>query len=107
MPFVSDASLSRRRFLRSVAVTAGALSIGSLLSAPALAAAAPVAAVTPLNVQLLWIKNVEFGGYWVADDQGMYTQEGVAPTFLAGGPGANPENVVAGGSADVGLTGGL
>src|ERR1700682_92026 len=107
MPFASDNSLSRRRFLRSAAVTAGALSIGSLLTAPSLAAAAPLAATTPLNVQLLWIKNVEFGGYWIADDQGICTQEGIAPTFLAGGPGANPENVVAGGSADVGLTGGL
>src|ERR1700681_946559 len=106
MPFASDASLSRRRFLRSAAVTAGALSIGSLLSVPTIAGAAPSAATTPLNVQLLWIKNVEFGGYWVADDQGMYTQEGVAPTFLSGGPDVNPENVVAGGGADIGLTGG-
>jgi ABC-type nitrate/sulfonate/bicarbonate transport system substrate-binding protein len=108
MPFASDASLSRRRFLRSAAVTAGALSIGGLLSAPGIASAAtPAAATTPLNVQLLWIKNVEFGGYWVADDQGLYTQAGVAPTFLAGGPDVTPENVVAGGSADIGLTGGL
>jgi ABC-type nitrate/sulfonate/bicarbonate transport system substrate-binding protein len=95
-----EQSLSRRTFVRSAAAAAGALALARPLNGAA-------AATQSLNVQLLWIKNVEFGGYWVADDQGMYAAEGIAPTFLAGGPDVNPENVVAGGGADIGLTGGL
>ena len=78
-----------------------------MLAAPALAAPTVVAQAKRLNVQLLWIKNVEFAGYWIADDQGMYTNEGVTPNFLAGGPDVVVENVIAGGGADVGVTGGI
>jgi ABC-type nitrate/sulfonate/bicarbonate transport system substrate-binding protein len=106
MPNLFDHPLSRRRFLRSTAVSAGALTLAGPLTASR-AMAAPPAAGQPLNVQLLWIKNVEFGGYFLADDRGMYADEGVAPTFLAGGPDVIPENVVAGGGADVGLSGAL
>ena len=46
-------------------------------------------------------------GYWLADDGGMYASEGVAPTFLSGGPDILVETVLAGGGADVGITGGF
>src|SRR5438105_12436798 len=99
--------LSRRSVLRGMAVSAGALTLGGLLTSPVARAAGGAAAAQSLNVQLLWIKNVEFGGYWIADDQGMYASAGVAPNFLAGGPDVIVENVVAGGGADVGITGGF
>jgi len=96
--------MRRRSFLRrGLAVSAGALALGSSLAQRA----AVLAAAQSLNVQLLWIKNVEFGGYWIGDDQGLYASEDVAPNFLAGGPDVIVENVVAGGGADVGITGGL
>jgi ABC-type nitrate/sulfonate/bicarbonate transport system substrate-binding protein len=96
--------LTRRSLLqRGLALSASALALRSSLSA----GTAFAAAAQPLSVQLLWIKNVEFGGYWIADDQGLYASEGVAPNFLAGGPDIIVENVVAGGGADVGITGGL
>jgi ABC-type nitrate/sulfonate/bicarbonate transport system substrate-binding protein len=84
-----------------MALSAGALALGG---SPQLTRAQ---ATQSLAVQLLWIKNVEFAGYWIADAAGMYTSENVAPTFLAGGPDVLVENVVAGGGADVGITGGF
>jgi ABC-type nitrate/sulfonate/bicarbonate transport system substrate-binding protein len=58
-------------------------------------------------VQLLWIKNVEFAGEWIADAQGLYQQAGVQVEFLAGGPNVDGLPVVAAGGADIGNTGGL
>lgn len=67
----------------------------------ALGAAAPP---TPIATQFLWIKNVEYAGFFVADAQGYYRQAGIAPTFFAGGPNlASVEAVVAAGRADVGI----
>jgi ABC-type nitrate/sulfonate/bicarbonate transport system substrate-binding protein len=88
-----------------MALSAGAL---ALVSGPGWhSVAAQPESLRPLNVQLLWIKNVEFAGYWLADDGGMYASEGVAPTFLSGGPDILVESVLAGGGADVGITGGF
>ncbi|MBV9581732.1 MAG: ABC transporter substrate-binding protein [Chloroflexi bacterium] len=107
-PLRRTVGLSRRELLRAAAVSTAAVALGgSVFAAPALAAPIRTADAPPLNVQLLWIKNVEFAGYWLADDQGMYPQAGVAPNFLAGGPDVVVENVVAGGGADVGVTGGI
>ena len=34
------------------------------------------------------MKNVEWAGFWVADDQGYYTEEGITIDFIGGGPNA-------------------
>ena len=96
---------SRRGVLRGMALSAGALALGSGLDWRRVSAQPQ--SLRPLNVQLLWIKNVEFAGYWLADDGGMYASEGVVPTFLSGGPDILVETVLAGGGADVGITGGF
>lgn len=58
--------------------------------------------------QLVWLKDVEFAGYWVADARDYYRQEGVSPVFLAGGPnGPAVAATVAGGAAEIGTTGTL
>jgi len=70
------------------------------------AAATPAAAAAPQSVttQFLWIKNVEYAGFFVADARGYYRNAGVAPTFLAGGPNlASVESIVAAARADVGF----
>lgn len=61
--------------------------------------------VTTLRVALGWIPNVEFGGFWIADDAGYYEDEGLDIEWLPGGPEApNPESAVAAGDADLGLS---
>jgi ABC-type nitrate/sulfonate/bicarbonate transport system substrate-binding protein len=77
------------------------------LAAAAAATASPAVAptgVAALTTQFLWIKNVEYAGFFIADDGGYYRRAGIAPTFLAGGPNLpSVEAVVAAGRADVGF----
>jgi ABC-type nitrate/sulfonate/bicarbonate transport system substrate-binding protein len=47
-----------------------------------------------LNVQLGWIKNAEFAGLFVADQRGWFAQEGLDLTFISGGAGIDPINIV-------------
>jgi ABC-type nitrate/sulfonate/bicarbonate transport system substrate-binding protein len=80
--------------------TLGAVSAGA---APAWNGA-PARAATEVTTQFLWVKNVEYAGFYLADDGGLFRREGIAPNFLAGGPNlANVEAIVAGGRADVGV----
>jgi ABC-type nitrate/sulfonate/bicarbonate transport system substrate-binding protein len=50
-----------------------------------------------------WINNVEFGGLWVAVENGYFTEQGVNPTFLQGGPTApSPPVAVSAGDGQIG-----
>ncbi|HZD10584.1 MAG TPA: ABC transporter substrate-binding protein [Candidatus Binatia bacterium] len=43
--------------------------------------------LTQIDVQLGWIKNSEFAGMFVADQQGFYAEEGLEVNFISGGAG--------------------
>ncbi|QEU09354.1 ABC transporter substrate-binding protein [Paracoccus yeei] len=57
--------------------------------------------VLPLTVQLKWVTQAQFGGYYVAKDKGFYEEEGLDVTIKPGGPDIAPVQVLAGGGADV------
>lgn len=59
--------------------------------------------LTPLTFQLKWVPQAQFAGYFAAQDQGFYADEGLAVTIRPGAPDIVPEQVVAGGQADLGL----
>lgn len=83
-----------RRFHRMVPLTAVLLAGISLL---ALARPLELGAQRPLkrvSVQLGWIKNAEFAGLFVADQRGWFAQEGLDVTFISGGAGIDPINIV-------------
>jgi NitT/TauT family transport system substrate-binding protein len=72
------------------------------LLATALAALAPAAwAQDAVTLQLKWVTQAQFAGYYVALDQGFYEEEGLDVTILPGGPDIAPTQVIAGGGADV------
>lgn len=72
------------------------------LSALALAAASFGAqAQDKLTLQLKWVTQAQFAGYYVAKDKGFYKDVGLDVTVKAGGPDINPSQVIAGGGADV------
>jgi ABC-type nitrate/sulfonate/bicarbonate transport system substrate-binding protein len=54
--------------------------------------------------QLDFIPNVQFGGWWLAREGGFFAQEKIETKFL-NGETANVNAVVAGGSADIGISG--
>jgi NitT/TauT family transport system substrate-binding protein len=56
---------------------------------------------TELTLQLKWVAQAQFAGYFVALDKGFYEEEGLDVTIKPGGPDIAPEQVIAGGGADV------
>src|SRR6056297_1514344 len=66
--------------------------------------AGAAAAQDALTLQLKWVTQAQFAGYYVAKDKGFYDEEGLDVTVLPGGPDIAPPQVLAGGGADVMLT---
>ena len=72
------------------------------LLAAVLGVAAGVAqAADDLTLQLKWVTQAQFAGYYVAADKGFYDEAGLNVTIKPGGPDVAPTQVVAGGGADV------
>src|SRR3954464_7782420 len=72
-----------------------------LAGALALAGATSALAADPIKLQIKWVTQSQFAGYYVAKSKGFYTDEGLDVTILPGGPNVAPEQVIAGGGADV------
>ncbi len=54
-----------------------------------------------VTLQLKWVTQAQFAGYYVALEQGFYEDAGLNVTILPGGPDIAPGQVLAGGAADV------
>ena len=54
-----------------------------------------------VKLQLKWVTQAQFAGYYVAASKGYYKDEGLDVTIMPGGPDIAPEQVIAGGGADV------
>jgi NitT/TauT family transport system substrate-binding protein len=73
-----------------------------LLTGALLALAATGAqAQDDVTLQLKWVTQSQFAGYYVAQAKGFYEAEGLNVTILPGGPDIAPTQVIAGGGADV------
>jgi len=53
-----------------------------------------------VTLQLQWVTQSQFAGYYVALENGYYEEEGLNVTILPGGPDIAPPQVLAGGGAD-------
>ena len=58
-------------------------------------------AADDVTLQLKWVTQAQFAGYYVAAAKGFYEAEGLNVTILPGGPDVAPTQVIAGGGADV------
>ena len=74
-----------------------------MLTAAAMLVAGTVSAhaADKLTLQLKWVTQAQFAGYYVALDKGFYKKAGLDVTIKPGGPDVNPSQVIAGGGADV------
>ncbi|MEM7633810.1 MAG: ABC transporter substrate-binding protein, partial [Pseudomonadota bacterium] len=79
-----------KRTLMSI-VLAGAMSV----------AATAAMAADKLALQLKWVTQAQFAGYYVAKDKGFYKEENLDVEIKPGGPDIAPVQVLAGGGADV------
>src|SRR5215831_2232451 len=75
----------------------GAITVVAALALGAVGAQA----ADPLTLQLKWVTQAQFAGYYVAKEKGMYDAVGLDVTIKPGGPDINPSQVIAGGGADV------
>ena len=61
----------------------------------------PAHAADDVTIQLKWVTQAQFAGYYVAQDKGFYDEVDLNVTIKPGGPDVAPPQVIAGGGADV------
>lgn len=59
--------------------------------------------LTSVTLQLKWLNQAQFMGYYVAAQRGYYARQGLNVTIKPGGPDVAPEQVVASGGAQFGI----
>jgi NitT/TauT family transport system substrate-binding protein len=67
----------------------------------ALLAGSTSAFAEAVTIQLKWVTQAQFAGYYVAQAQGFYKEAGLDVTIKPGGPDIAPPQVIMGGGADV------
>ena len=70
-------------------------------AATAMVVASSSAFAETVKLQLKWVTQAQFAGYYVAQSKGYYKDAGLDVTIMPGGPDINPQQVLAGGGADV------
>lgn len=75
--------------------------IVSLLAGAMSLAAFQALAADKVTLQLKWVTQAQFAGYYVAKDKGFYEEENLDVDIKPGGPDIAPPQVLAGGGADV------
>ena len=83
-----------QKYLKTGAVAAGVLGGAMGLATAAMAA-------DDVTLQLKWVTQAQFAGYYVAEEKGFYDEVDLDVTILPGGPDVAPPQVIAGGGADV------
>ena len=79
--------------MRKLAIFAGAAVLAAGVSS--------AQAQDELTLQLKWVTQAQFAGYYYALENGFYEEEGLDVTINPGGPDVNPIQVLVGGGADV------
>ena len=69
----------------------------------ALLTALPALAQTPVTLQLRWLHQFQFAGYYAALHKGFYQEAGLNVTLKEGGPGISPLDEVLAGRAQFGI----
>jgi NitT/TauT family transport system substrate-binding protein len=82
---------------RSISVVIGLV----ILLTPGLASPA-CSSLQRVSLQLQWVTQAQFAGYYVALDKGWYLDEGIDMTIKPGGPDSSPVDLVSSGKSDFG-----
>lgn len=73
----------------------------AMLAAVLVVCSTAASAADKVTVQLKWLPQAQFAGYYVAQSKGYYKAEGLDVTIKPGGPDVSPVQVIAGNGADV------
>jgi ABC-type nitrate/sulfonate/bicarbonate transport system substrate-binding protein len=82
----------------------GAVLATTAIAAPLSSTAVAAPKLTKVTLQLKWVTQAQFAGYYAAAAQGYYKNAGLDVTIKVGGE-HHPETVVAGNRAEFGLDG--
>ena len=93
----------RRDWVGGIAAFVLAGAVWAAAGAGASPAQQAKAAKTKFTLQLKWVTQAQFAGYYAAKAKGYYAQAGLDVRLKVGGPDIIPEQVVAGGGAEFGL----
>jgi NitT/TauT family transport system substrate-binding protein len=88
---------------RSVVGTLIVLAVCTALVAGTASASPKSAKLTKITLQLKWVPQAQFAGYYAASLMGFYKAQGLDVTLKNGGPNIIPETVVASGLAQFGV----
>ena len=69
----------------------------SVMACAFILSASAVFSADKVTIQLKWVTQAQFAGYYVAKDKGFYDAEGLDVTIKPGGPDIAPAQVLAGG----------
>ncbi len=75
--------------------------IAAVIAICGITAGTTVSAADKVTVQLKWLPQAQFAGYYVAQAKGYYKEAGLDVTIKPGGPDISPVQVIAGNQADV------
>jgi NitT/TauT family transport system substrate-binding protein len=93
--------MKKRTILALLGALVAAVAIAAALGMSSRAQAAPK--LTHVTLQLKWVTQAQFAGYYAAVAKGYYKQAGLDVTLKVGGPDVTPETVVVGGGAQFGI----
>src|SRR5215469_17885067 len=91
----------RRKLMLMAGILAATVATTALLSSSA-GASTKSAKLTKVTLQLKWVTQAQFAGYYAAVAQGYYKAAGLNVKVKIGGPSITPETVVVGKQADFG-----
>ena len=84
----------RRYWLRGIAVVGVAAAVWASGTAGASPAKHQSAKLTKVTLQLKWVTQAQFAGYYAAVAKGYYKDFGLDVSLKVGGPSITPEQVV-------------
>ncbi len=73
-------------------------------SGPEASTSASAAELTPVKLQLQWVAQAQFAGYYAAVEQGYYEEVGLDVEIVEGGPDIVPQDVLSAGDVDYAIS---
>src|SRR3954466_15496816 len=88
---------------RRVVVAVLAAAVAAVVATAASSSASSKSKLTSVSIQLQWVPQAQFAGYYAAQNLGYYKAAGLDVKLLNGGPQIVPGQVVASGRAQFGV----
>src|SRR3954452_13524719 len=86
-----------------LALASIAVAVAALAAALGMSRADATPKLTKVTLQLKWVTQAQFAGYYAAVEKGYYKKLGLDVKLKVGGPDITPEQVVLSGQAQFGL----